>query len=506
VSPDPTTSLYAYANNATEIGMSWLDNSPNESGWEIHRSTGGPTGTFTLRATLAANSTAYTDGSLSPLSNYCYKVRSYKKSGPNTSYAAFYNTSCATTYGPPQAASALDAIPRDYSNVDVVWTDNSTTETGFRLERGGAVAGPWEVVGTNPLPANATSAHDYGRPAEQLLCYRVVAVNQWGEAPSNVDCTAHVAAPTNVAAVSHDPQSIDVTWQDNSSFEDSFEILRGINGASYTVVANPAANVTSFHDTDVLPDIRYTYYLSAKRDGDGRVSNPASVVIISGPPIAPTVDAIPYGSTAVLVYFSPGSGSVSTEGGRIERNDNGVWNVVSGPLADPTLYDAGRVAEQRVCYRGIAYNSAGDSPPSAEDCTTPPAAPTNVTVSLGDASTVVTWIDNSSVEDAYELRFSYWYCDYWEGYCYEYPYTIWTEANATSYEFWNGDTFTGIAAVHDGGYSDDGTGPAFGNIAARASIRSMPKAASRPAAIHPTGRPAKLNGIRSAKKPGPRIR
>src|SRR5205814_1572206 len=116
--------------------------------------------------------------------------------------------------------------------------------------------GPWATVIT--VAANATLSHDSG-PAEQLLCYRVIALNQWGDAsPSNVDCTAHVAAPTNVAAaVSQDGQSIDLTWQDNSNFEDSFEVLRGINGSSVILVANPAPNVTSLHDTDVLPDHLY---------------------------------------------------------------------------------------------------------------------------------------------------------------------------------------------------------------------------------------------------------
>src|SRR5438093_602898 len=241
-SGDPSTSLYASPNNATQIGRTWLDNVSNESGWEIHRSTNGAGGTFTLRATLAAKSVSYVDDGLTPLTEYCYKVRSFKTSGPKTTYAAFYNTSCAKTYGPPPAVTGLNATPLYANSVNVVWTsDNSSTATGLRIEQAGSAAGPWSTLAT--LDLNRTWFSESGKPEEQLLCYRVVAVNYWGESPSNVDCTAHTAAPSNVAAGSNDLTSIDVTWQDNSGFEDGYEVIRG--GGASTVVTNLGANVTS---------------------------------------------------------------------------------------------------------------------------------------------------------------------------------------------------------------------------------------------------------------------
>src|SRR5437764_13515571 len=46
------------------ITLGWQDNSPNETGFEVHRSTTGPGGTFTPLASTVANVTSYSDTGL----------------------------------------------------------------------------------------------------------------------------------------------------------------------------------------------------------------------------------------------------------------------------------------------------------------------------------------------------------------------------------------------------------------------------------------------------------
>jgi hypothetical protein len=67
--------------------------------------------------------------------------------------------------------------------------------------------------------------------------------------------------------------------------------------------------------------------------------------------------------------------------------------------------DGGRTSEEQVCYRVVAFNAGGESPPSNTDCTSPPAAPTNLTyIDGGDGLTFdLEWTDNSAVEDGYEV-------------------------------------------------------------------------------------------------------
>ena len=68
--------------------------------------------------------------------------------------------------------------------------------------------------------------------------------------------------------------------------------------------------------------------------------------------------------------------------------------------------DEAQAAEQQVCYRVISFNSSGDAAPSNIACTIPPAAATGITATQVDAETIeLNWIDNSAVEDGYEVWF-----------------------------------------------------------------------------------------------------
>jgi TolB protein len=87
--------------SASAIAVSWQDNSTNETGFEVYRSTTGPSGAFALLASTAANVTAYSDGGLSGSSQYCYEVRAVRTRGGKTSYSAFSSAACATTLPPP---------------------------------------------------------------------------------------------------------------------------------------------------------------------------------------------------------------------------------------------------------------------------------------------------------------------------------------------------------------------------------------------------------------------
>ncbi len=57
--------------------VSWQDNSTNEAGFEVHRSTAGPTGSFSVWATTAANTTNYADEGIAASTQYCYKLRAF---------------------------------------------------------------------------------------------------------------------------------------------------------------------------------------------------------------------------------------------------------------------------------------------------------------------------------------------------------------------------------------------------------------------------------------------
>ncbi len=256
----------AVAASKSRIDVSWRDNSTNETGFEVHRSTTGPSGAFTLLTTTGANITSSSDVGLSALTQYCYKVRAFKTTGASKSYSDFSNTACATTPGPPPGPSSTNATPQSSSAVGVTWVDNSTTEDGFRVERSPSNAGPWETAATTG--ANLTSYNDGGRVTEQAVCYRVTAFNAQGDSPaSNVDCTTPPAAPTDLKATGVDGPAIDLAWTDHSAVEAAYRVERSDNGAAFTTVGYLSANTTSYHDIYVNARTTYSYQVRAYKDG-----------------------------------------------------------------------------------------------------------------------------------------------------------------------------------------------------------------------------------------------
>jgi hypothetical protein len=465
----------AWGVSPTEINLTWPDNSNNEAGWEIHRSTTGREGAFSLLAKTAADVTTYSDGGLTPLTEYCYRIRSFKTSGRKTTFGAFSVTTCAITYGPPGAPTNLSVTPNIFGMVDLSWT-NSLTANEFRVERAETTEGPWVQL-VKLLPWQQPVYRDEGRPLEQQVCYRIVAVNAYGETPSVADCTTPPREPGPLAASSPDEQSIALSWADNSAAEDGYEVQRAGDDIVWGVIATLPANATGYIDRAVTANTSYWYKVRATKDGGfSYPSNTVNAAAASTPPEAPGVSLSPGSSSSVNVYWGPGS--PTTDGFRLERSmdDGGSWVIATTTNKDQSGFsDEGLSSERRVCYRLFASNRLGDSPPSTMACTTPPAAPTNlVTVSIDEQTVEHQWTDNSAVEDGYELWL--FVVDEWNNYYY---YPVYLGPDVTSYRAGASEFVYGVIAQKDGGYSDWAFPPTAMTAAA---LKNRTAATARPPA------------------------
>jgi len=76
---------------AGQLSLTWLDNSTNELGFSVERSTG-TTGIFGEVSTTGPNVTAYTDLIVADATTYCYRVRAFNA----TAYSDYSNVACAT--------------------------------------------------------------------------------------------------------------------------------------------------------------------------------------------------------------------------------------------------------------------------------------------------------------------------------------------------------------------------------------------------------------------------
>src|SRR5207249_554538 len=127
-----------------------------------------------LVATTTAAVTARGDTGLNPSTQYCYKVRAFKRADGRTRYSGFSNTACATTLAPPppNAPSNSQVVAVSDSRIDVSWQDNSANETGFEVHRSADGSnGVFTLVATTT--AGVTTRGDLGLNPSTQYCYKV---------------------------------------------------------------------------------------------------------------------------------------------------------------------------------------------------------------------------------------------------------------------------------------------------------------------------------------------
>ena len=122
----------------------------------------------------------------------------------------------------PVAPSALTAALPTNSRIDLAWTDNSTTETAFHVERCVGV-GCTNFVEYAAVAANATSYQNPGLAAGTSFSYRVHAVNGSAESANSNVATAATPAAANqapAAAFTHACTNLSCTFTDASTDAD----------------------------------------------------------------------------------------------------------------------------------------------------------------------------------------------------------------------------------------------------------------------------------------------
>ena len=340
--PPPPTPPAAPTNltlfpGATSIHMSWSDNSSDETGFSLERCAGAGCSNFAVVATLPANSVTYTDDGLQGSTSYSYRVRAVNAN--NGLSSAYSNTATGTTTGaptPPAAPSGLTASAQSSSSIALNWTDNSSDETSFSVERC-AGAGCTNFAPVASTAANTPAFTDTGLQASTSYSYRVRAVNATNGTSSTYSNTASAttsgsgptppAAPSGLNASAQSSSSIALSWTDNSSDETSFSVERctGAGCTNFAPVGSSGANTPAFTDTGLQPSTTYTYRVQAVNANTGlssTYSNTASATTSGNPPPAGTmwVTAMnPSSSTngrngwkgTVTITVSNGSGPVA---------------------------------------------------------------------------------------------------------------------------------------------------------------------------------------------------
>jgi FtsP/CotA-like multicopper oxidase with cupredoxin domain len=181
--PAAPTNLTATLQAGPMIRLTWTDNDTNETGFVVERAVNG--GAFSTLATVApknnTGSVSYTDTAVIAGNTYDYRVKAVNGGGSS----AYSNTATViiSLPTPPAAPSGVTAsavrASGNNDNVTLTWTDNSSNETGFRIQRATNITFTAGLT-TNTVGVNITTFQTGNVPRNTNYYFRVQAYNAVG--------------------------------------------------------------------------------------------------------------------------------------------------------------------------------------------------------------------------------------------------------------------------------------------------------------------------------------
>ncbi|MBI5034042.1 MAG: multicopper oxidase domain-containing protein [Chloroflexi bacterium] len=300
----------------------------------------------------------------------------------------------------PDAPLNLVATPTSNS-VKLSWTDNSTDETSFRIEKASADTGPWTALGTTVSPARGTISNtvvftDTAVQSNTAYFYRVFALNVVGstqasnftqpaatgfplmtaESAASNTATATVlsivAAPTNLQAqLLGNPLRIRLSWMDNATNETGFRVERSVNGGAFVEIAAPGrrtgTGTATYTNSGITAGNTYAYRVRAANGGMfSNYSNTVTVIVaLPAAPSGLTATAVPAGTRAnVTLNWTDNANNEASF--TIQRSTNATFTqnlvTVNNIPANSTTYAQNGVLRNRTFYYRIrAVNVVGVS-------------------------------------------------------------------------------------------------------------------------------------------------
>ena len=416
--PAAASNLVATSAGLTQINLTWKDNSSNETGFKIERSPNG-NDTWTLITTTAANATSYSDSTgLTSGTQYFYRVRATNSIGD----AANSNIASATTAAPtaPNAPSNLVATAATTTlQINLTWTDKSTNETGFIVERSPNGNDTWTQIATPAVKATSYSDTTSLTAGTQYF-YRVTATNNVGPSSPSTNAKRHNRDRPRCSQRAGSFSGKFLAYQPDvdRQFHQRIRLYRRAARPTETTRGRksppPAANATSYSDsTGLSPITAYFYRVTAiNLVGPSAASNVSNATTLQvAAPIAPSTLVATAVSTTLQINLTWKDNSSNETGFIVERSPDGStgWTQIATPAANATSFSdsIGLTAGTTFFYRVSATGAGGPSTPSNTASATAitasaPAAPSGLAASAASSSQInLTWTDNSTNETGF---------------------------------------------------------------------------------------------------------
>jgi uncharacterized delta-60 repeat protein len=318
---------------------------------------------------------------------------------------------------PPVAPTNFAGVALSQSKIKLSWTDNTSDETGFFIERSAVNNSsylPFTTVG-----ANTTTFEDTGLSPATNYYYKIRAVTPNGNSPYAAPILVTTSgigpnAPSGLTLSLDAPSKpgIMVTWTDNSDNETYFLVQRSVeNNTQFTGVIQTTN--TGYMDLNVQYNQTY-YYRVRSLNSTGFSEFTEEMSINTGSPAgnAPTevtAEALTH-SSVKITWKDNHSSEISYNLYRSQNPTSGFTEFVN-MAANSTEYVNTNLTELTTYYYKVRvrHTTSTYTESSVVSVTTPqriPTAPTNLVATHDeDANTItLTWTDASDNEENFVIE------------------------------------------------------------------------------------------------------
>jgi hypothetical protein len=342
---------------------------------------------------------------------------------------------------PPATPTNLVAEVVSSGRIDLSWTDNSSNEDNFVVERSQDSSFPTTATVKIDASANGPQVSDVGLAESTTYYYRVRARNSAGDSAVSSAASAATLAPSSagqaeVRAESVSSDQIALTWAPPSNNVEGYLVERAEEDTTTTAQTTPESalassrtsffrtiaftetaettdpvttagttvwvkvatldyKVTKFVDKGLDPETTYTYRVTASNFHDKEPVPSVPDAATTAPPVPPNA---PENLTAKAIStnqinLSWLDKSTNEEKFEIEISSDGI---AFSPLVtlgyNATTYShTARTPNTTYHYRVTARNVDGSATSASANATTVPAAPAGLKATAGDAQVSLQW-------------------------------------------------------------------------------------------------------------------
>jgi len=246
------SSLNAKVFNDSSIVLNWKDNSNIEAHFQIHRKANSDA--FKQIAELSANDTLYHDSNVNPNITYTYRVRAVSSSAET-------NFSEEVSLKLDLPVPVLNSIMISDAAIKLFWTDNSSLETSFILERS---EGNESFIKLAEVGRNVLNYTDSALEINQGYTYRIKAKNKLTETTYSNTINALISFDAPVLTVNiQNANMASLSWSDNSKYEKGFIIEQSVNDGNFMLLAKTDSQTVNYKVENLQIASKYAFRVKA---------------------------------------------------------------------------------------------------------------------------------------------------------------------------------------------------------------------------------------------------